>query len=205
MWTPAQGITAISTSLPWWLKSLSILIYPGFSYWCHMAKPWPLAHRKHLSHMAITCQRQGHPDPLGWEEERLRDHGAVWGSQPHVQLTCSPARAQLTAEPWAFQATPALLHPCRSDKGAWSMRPRGSWWQGSGKRALHPIAGTRDVLGELTWSQFSECPFASSSIHLIWGLISLSHNHEAVNTSLHLSNLLMDTEHDQSNFLFRTN
>lgn len=176
MWTLPQGIIAISTSLPWWLKSSSVLIYPGFSYWCHMAKPWPLAHRQCLSHMAITCQWQGHPDPLAWQEERPREHGAVWGSQPHAQLPCRNTAGSTTM---SLQGSPALLHLCRGDKGAWGRSPRGSWRWGSGKRGCPPpTVGTRDVLGKLRRSQFSECPFASSGTHLIWGLISLIHNHE---------------------------
>lgn len=155
--------------------------------------------------MAITCWWQSHPGPLAWDEERLRDHGAPGVSQPHAQLTCSahllPCKNTAGSRTMSLQATPALLCLCRGDKGPWGRIPRGSWWQGSGKRAVHPTVGTKDVLGKLGWSQFSECPFARSSINLIWGLISLSHKHETVSTFLHLSKLSMDTEHDQSTFL----
>lgn len=120
-------------------------------------------------------------------------------------MPSSPAPLQEHSRTMSLQATPALLHLCKGDKGAWGMSPRGSWWQGSGKRAVHHTVGTRDVLGKLGWSQFSEYPFTSSSTSLIWGLISFSHNHETVNTCLHLSKLSVDTKYDQNTFLSHIN
>lgn len=77
-----------------------ILKHPDLS-WLQLLMPHgqAMAPGPQAALMAITWQWQGHPDALDWEEERLRDHGAVWGSQPHAQLTCCPARTWLAAEP----------------------------------------------------------------------------------------------------------
>lgn len=141
--------------------------------------------------------KAGPPRPPGLGRGKAQGPWGSVGLPAPCPTHLLPCKNTAGSRAMSLQATPALLHLCRRDKGAWGMSPRGSSWQGSGKRAVHPTVSPRDELGELGWSQFSECPFASSSIHLIWGLISLRHNHETVNTSLRLSNLLMNTEHDQ--------
>ena len=168
-----------------------------------MAKPWPLAHRQtpgstrptwpsHANGRAtqtLHCGRR-----KGSVGQPSRDHGAAWGpscvpSPPTPQQGHSWQQSRGASKPPQPSSTSAEV-----PWGAWGTSPWGSWRWGSGRRAAHPSAGTRDILGKLRRSHFSECPSpAGSSIHFIWGLISLSHNHETVNTSLHPSESLMDT------------
>lgn len=202
MWTPATrnrcqlDLSPLMTEIP----------KPSDLAWLQLLRPrgqamapGPQADpRQYLSHAAITHQRQSSQTlhrgrRTGSVRQPSQDRGAAWGSQPCAQPTCSSARTQLAAQLESLQAMPAPLHSAEVPQGAWGTSPRGRWQWGSGRRAAHPTAGTRDILGKLRWTHFSEWPSpAGSSIHLIWGLISLRHNHETVNTSLHPSESLMD-------------
>lgn len=181
-----------------------ILKHPNFS-WLLLVKPhgqamapgptgstyptWP----SHANGRATQTPRHG----------RRKGSGTMghWGAPSHMSSSPAPLQEHSWQQNHEPPSHPSPPLPQQRWQGGLGHDPRGSCWQGSGKRAVHPTVGTRDVLGKSQWSQFSECAFASSSINLVWGLISFSHNHETVNTCLHLSKLLVDTDHDQSTFL----
>lgn len=99
----------------------------------------------HGHHMPIAGPPRG-PGVREGKAQGPRGSVGLPATCPAHLLPCKNIAGSRTG---SLQAIPALFPLCRGDKGAWGISPRESWWQGSGKRAVHATVGPRDVLGKL--------------------------------------------------------
>lgn len=106
--------SAISTS-PWMTEILKHPnSYLGFSFWCHMAKPWPLAHRQPL----WPSHANGRATQKPWHGSR-KGSGTMGqcGAPSHMTSSPAPLQEHSWLEPPSHPSPPPPLQRWQGDLG----------------------------------------------------------------------------------------